>query len=510
MSQTAGRVADRRTRSGRRTGATAPGLGLGLLLGLVLCGPATGQYIYFQGDSVEMPFPVETPSYRLLAMGDLRLVIPDENNEISMSDFGRNVAGVAADKEGWSLESWYGQHRTTDDFLTSQGGPEFAQRQAIFQQVGTTQAIYRKDGRRALGATVQWDDESVRQRVGNRSQVRGPRFSGLWNERVWRFSLGAALTRVNDNEDVTSSDIFGLRHFSRAWYFTFGAITSLYGLNVGGQLELDRVVIDGRSRDPSGFHQDDFTWNRPATRGRISVILPPGSNLQAGVNVSILHRNGDEQAKISWSDRFPDNPGRFNYDVEIGTFSEKERAFQIEGRALYWLGDLPRVSVSASYEDFSSDVVEGANFIGSRRGGKTDQTTYRLGGGLATSLLEERLQVGVEGRAWFRDSQVTELRSSTDTSSRQLGAVAGAEWFPRPDIALRGGYGRQVIDADLNLPYTLQTGNVFSLGVGYVPQGGMISLDTYLRYIDRTPNENGGENRQRDELEFGLYSRLLF
>lgn len=471
---------------------------------------ARAQYLIFESEQLGVPFPGSSLVPRLQAMGGLQWVIPDENNELNLSDFGDNVAAIAADKDGWNIDSWYGQIRNKNDFIFSRGGPLLAQSETVRQEALSTEAVYRNGRGRAIGLFYQWSHQEIKRRLGDDSKTRGPQLGGLWNERIWRFDLGARVTSFGDDQALKTADVFELSHRSKAWIVSLGAATEVVGLDLGGQVEINRNRIDGTSRDPSGFHQDDFRWERPSTRVRLSAALPPGSDLEAAVNVSFLRLRGKEEVQISWSDRFPLNPSQFFYSKKLPTFKEDEDAFAVEGRALYWLAGELRATAYARFEDFTSVVEEAANFKGSRRQQDLDRSTTTLGGGLGTTLLDGALQLGVEAAGVFADTKTILLRTSSDVSSRSLEGRGGVEWFPRSNLALRAGFGRNVIDADLDQPFTLQTGNVISAGVGYTPRGGMVRFDAVVRRVDRTPDEEGGAERENDRTELGLFTRLLF
>lgn len=471
---------------------------------------ASAQYIDFQAERAGFAFRDETSLSRLISMGGLRFVIPDENNEINLADFADNVAGVASDKDGWSVDLSYDKRRNTDDAFETRRSTASVQRTVVTQEVADWTVIYRNGTGRALGATYQWDAQSVHLRFGDDSKARGPKVSALWNESIGPLRLGTSVHRWTDNEDITSPDIYAIRHFSDAWTWKFGAAADLIGLQLAGQLELERNTIEGKSRDPSGFHQDDFQWLRPTTRARLSLLVPEGSALEAGVNLSFLDRSGREEAQISWSDRFPANPGGFNYDQRLGTFEEEESGMELEARALYWLGWAPRVGGYFRYEDFSSDVVESSNFIGSRRASSLDRKETVVGGGAATSLMSERFTVGVEGESRFTTTDEDAARVLSSVDAREVSLRGGIEWFVRSNVAFRTGYEYLTTDTDIDAPFTLRAGSAGSIGVGYVPSGGIITLDGYFRYLDQVPSEDGGENRDVGQWQLGIYSRMLF
>lgn len=483
------------------------------LLGLVLAAsPAAAQFIAFQADRFGAPLGDRLITARLGAMGGMRYVIPDENLEINLSDFGRNIAARARDKDpGWTLENGYSRFRRTEDFVANIGRGDFAQREVLTQEGALALASFRMDTGRAFGGQVVWNAQQVTERVGTDSRTRGPNMSAYWNETVGPFELGLGVTRFNDNEAITSTDLFAIRHFSSLIRYSLGALYSFGGLDWGAQVDFDQVTIRGKSRDDSGFHQDDFLWRRPTLRYQFSAFLPEGGDLEAGINLRAFDLEGREQVSISWSDRFPANPGGFNFDKTLGTFEESESGVRVEARALYWLGYAPRVGGFFAFEERSSEVVESVNFLGSRRQGQVEQTKLELGGGFGTSFLSEVLTLALEVEGEFAEVTETDrLGVSSDRSTRDVMVRGGVEWFVRTNLALRAGYDWLASDTDLNGPFSLQTGNGANLGFGFLPHGGIFSVDGVFRYVDREPKETGGRSLETDGFEVGLYTRLLF
>ena len=160
--------------------------------------------------------------------------------------------------------------------------------------------------------------------------------------------------------------------------------------------------------------------------------------------------------------------------------------------------------------DFSSDVVESSNFVGSRRGGSLDRKETVVGGGLASAIGSDRLTLGVEGEARLTNTEQSVTRATLTTDARDVSLRGGLEWFVRANLAFRGGYEYRTTDTDTDAPYTLRSGSAVSLGAGYVPSGGIITVDGYFRYLDQTPSEDGGANREVDQWQLGIYSRMLF
>lgn len=489
-----------------------------LLTTFVLCalasavgGTAHSQYLVFNADQLGLDTDPQDSNVRLRSMGGLRFVIPDENNEINHADFGQNVAGIAADKDGWSVESTAARKRVTDDYQATRAGSGFAQREAITSEVLSAEAIYRSEAGRAIGGSFAWNAQGSEFRVGNDGRVRGPSMSALWNEPIGDLSLGAKVTRITDDEALVSTNVFGITHESDTWIVGLGAVYPWGGFDWGAQYEFYQTTINGTSRDPSGFHQDDFKWQRPQSRLRLGAMLPTGGSLEFGVNFIRDALDGAEDGQISWSDRFPSNPGGFNFDRKVPTFEEEENSTRIEARALYWLGYSPRVSAFFAQESRDVAITESANFIGSRRAGSRDGSSTEIGGGVATGLFGEQLTIGIEGEVAYSDFDVTDREGTTrNVKSRDGAGRIGLEWFAREDFALRGGVEFLSTDPDTDAAFTLQEGLSVSTGFGWVPRGGIYVVDGMFRYVDREPKEDGGSNREVDSFELGLYWRLLF
>ncbi|MFN8549412.1 MAG: hypothetical protein U0527_15925 [Candidatus Eisenbacteria bacterium] len=476
---------------------------------LFVASSSHAQFIAYESHLAELPLFDSRSSARLLGMGGLELVIPDENREINLFDFGRNLAGLAADKDGWSLETQYGRLIDALDYSSELGGAPIAQRQVINQHSANTQIIFRQGGRRAVGTTIQFDSQDQDYRFGADNLMRGPRVSGYYNDRFGPVSLAIGLTRWTDNEDVASPDIFSIRHESSTWLVNLAAATRAAGFEWGVEADFENVTIRGKSRDAAGFHQDEFQWRRPATNLRATAILARPGRLQAGFNLASGSRNGTEEAKISWADRFPQNPGRFYYAVRVPTFHEEESEWSLEGRASYRLQGSLRASLYGNTSGFSSDVTEAGNWIGSRRAQKLDDANARVGGGLSKGFVGDRVLVGLEGFGIFRTRDLTLSRAKSSISSRQLAGTLGAEWMVGPGFAVRGGYLVRNNDEDVDAPETLSKGNGWSLGFGYLPRGGMVALDGAVRSVGLDPDGTTSTNLRTDQTEYLVAARFI-
>lgn len=483
------------------------------LLPLICCalaGSAQAQYIAFRGERVGQPPALFLPATRLQGMGGLAFTIEDENRELNLLDFAQNVAGVASDKEGWSIEAWGGENRRGDDYGALYSGAEVRQRTVADQGSLLAQIFYRRNGTQAIGGTVDWKTQSVRNRYGSDLLTRGPRGNLIANQKIGPVRCGLGIIRWTDSEDVTSPDVFAIRHVSTVWGLQLGAAMDWAGLDWAAQAQFDRVTIDGKSRDAAAFHQDEFEWRRPATKIRLSALLPSGKKLEGGANVLILSRTGVEEGRLSWSATFPQNPAGIEFSATVPTFTEEEDGFGVEGQLRYRLTPRVRLAGYASTETFDSEVKESTNYIGSRRAEKVETSRARIGGGASTSLAGDRVLIGAEFTGLFAKDEVTQARSSSSVDSRDIELRTGVEWMFRPALALRAGYQRVSADEDTERPATLQLGHGATFGFGWAPRGGLTTLDAGLRLRKQTPKEDGGSERKTEHLDYSVTTRFVF
>lgn len=487
---------------------------------LVVSGEARAQYLTFDAARRGVTVLEARPSLRLDAMGGLYLVVPDENNELNISDFGANIAGVAADRRGWSVESWFGRNNGFVDENSTYYGRPVRQRDRLDFERGGLDVVYRREAKRALGMTVFWNGYDTRRTYGSNSRVSGPDSRFFFNQAIGPVTAGIGVTTASDKENVVSSDIFSIRHTSKTRRLTLAAsldlgdmASKLAGMYVGAQVDADRVRIDGASTDPAGFHGDEFRWRRPATGVRLTLVRPEGPGALAfGANVGRLRREGTEEATISWSDRFPENPSRVNYTVRVPSFTEKETGWDAEGRASWRLSRRLRLGGHGVYQKFDSavQVASNSNFVGSRLQEDSGLTFWRLGAGLGTVLRGGRLRAGLEGSVDGGRLKSERLRQELTVKTRTYEVRAGAEYFVVADLAVRAGYQRGSLDPAVGEPGSLGLSSGFTLGFGYVPRGGLVAIDAYLRAWKENPDVPATLDRRAESRDIGVSARLLF
>ena len=482
---------------------------------LVLPGMAGAQYLTFDAARRGQTISEARPSLRLDAMGGLYLVIPDENNELNLSDFGGNLAGVLRDRGGSSVESWYGRNNSYVDLNTAYQGQDVRQRSRLDLEGGGLDVVYRREAQRALGMTLFWRGYDARLTYGPDSRVTGPDSRVFINQVIGPVTAAVGVATASDNEALVSPDIFAIRHTSQTRRLTVAAAWDprLAGMSVGAQVDVDRVRIDGTSADPAGFHGDRFDWRRPATQMRLTLVRPEGLGpLAFGVNVGRLRRHGTEEATISWSDRFPMNPSRVNYASRIPSFTETEHGWDAEGRALWRFARHLRLGGEGLYRKLDSRVTAAnSNFAGSRSQEIAKVTAWRVGAGLSAVLLpDDRLRAGVETAVDGGQLDSARPRESLTQTTRGYEARTGAEYLFARDLVVRAGYQWRSQDHAVGEPASLGLSNGLTFGLGYVPRGGLVALDTSLWVWRERPDVPGAANREAAARDLAISARFLF
>jgi hypothetical protein len=408
---------------------------------------------------------------RLEGMGGLEVSVPDENNELNLSDYAGNVAGVVLDKDRWSLESWIGFRRRLQDPTTRE------RRRLTYGNAGT-EVIYRSHGAWAVGGRMDWRRLKSSRLYGDTYEIRGPVSEALVNYRFFgRMLAGLRVGYRAENEDRASDDVFALRHRLNRRVGQAGLALLLGPWQVGATWDFERGEIEGKSRDPAAFHTDIFTWTRPRDTYGLQVIFAPNPRLRGGAYVRRLRIEGGEWAEISWSDRFPDNGSQEDFALETATFREKESRTALGTRWELRLN--PSLLLGSRLDAARGDLTirEGINFMGSRRETDREWDWWRGVLGLGYRFPGHRGRVGVEVSLARGSWTERWARGTVDRTWQSRRVKAGAEMFWRPYLVLRGGIELGDLDQDVDAPATLQRGRTVSLGASYVPLGGLVQVD---------------------------------
>jgi hypothetical protein len=322
-------------------------------------------------------------------------------------------------------------------------------------------------------------------------------------------TVGGSIHLISDNEDLRSESVFAIRHESSGVRGTGGIALDLGSLLLGAQIESQSNTIRGLSRDESRFHEDKLTWKRPSKVYDLSAFWTPTEMLAGAVRARIVQVDGREEVKISWSDRMPDNPSRSNFLERTGTFKETRDGTEIGTRWEVVPIDRVRVGARIDRSKIDDTVIEGKNYKGSRRAQDTSDELLSGGGGASYETADGRFRVGAEGWYTTLDSKAKGIEETTQTKSRQIEFRTGGEYFVRDRFALRGGFQRIAFDSDRDHPRTLEVGNGYTLGVGYVARGGLYQLDAAIRILNMDPDYSGFPNREDARTSITLGARFL-
>ncbi|MBU1700512.1 MAG: hypothetical protein KJ970_02905 [Candidatus Eisenbacteria bacterium] len=478
---------------------------LTILLGILLLGECHASIIdyFLEQEGFEVGRYSGPGSTRLDGMGRLELVIEDENNEINLSDYGGNGAGVILDKDRWSVETW-------SQFGNRLQDPREQTRRRFVTGSFGTDIIYRLQGKRAYGLYGDWRRLQGSRNYGDVYEVKGSTWHLFYNERPFSW-MAAAITYggVAENEDRVSDDVFSLKHrVSRPK----GQVALAFLINrfqAGWTWDFLRGNINGKSRDAAAFHTDTFTWYRPLNTMGFQLVYHQSEDLQGGVFIRTYKIDGAEKAEISWSDRFPDNGGRQNFQIETTSFIENEDYRILGTRWLYKLKDRYRLGASITQESRSWRVEEGVNFKGTRRAEDVESDAVRLGLGASATFLRDRVQVGIEGYLERGDMTSREMRDVADRSWEDLSVRLGGEVFWKRNLVLRAGAIFESLDLDVDLPATRQNGTLYTVGASYLPRGGLFQLDGAIGLAQRRESLEGDEQKLLEELTWSLGLRYI-
>ncbi len=472
-------------------------------LGLIMATPAEGtvrEWLMLRAGLDPTALP-SAPSVRLAGMGQVDLCIRDEANEINVRDFGGNVAGVLDDSDGWVIESWFGGTQ-----LQSQQSRLDVERS--YGQAGA-QVIYRSE-ERAVGLDYNWTYYEEDAIPGDWARVRGPLLSGVVNQRVAGFVVGAIVGQERENEDRHSNDFFAVRHRQSRWVGQLGALRAFGAWKVALGWDFERGEVKGKSVDPSRFHEDTFSWTRPVDRFSLAVVLPKTGGFEGAVRARFLDRSGGEIAEVSWSGTSPRNPSREIYLREnLITFHEEESDADVTARLRLQLGGA-LLGLEGSVRTWEWEVVEGTNFKGSNRGGRWASDELSLGAGLSLPLLENTLVAAVQVRGTQEDWESREGLVLQEATARYATAGAGLELFVREDLVLRGGVWASSLDRDTDEPLSLSHRRGMAGGFSWLPSGGTMQFHGSLRLIKEDPwDEDAGSLEEIDGTSFLLGMRML-
>ncbi len=478
-----------------------------LLFSVALAGGTQGQAIDWAADVSDVTLERGPGSARLEGMGGLLLGIPDEGRELNLHDYGRNLSGILWDSDASRMDLWY---RASDAVVDLRDAQRTRTRsRSELGESGTT-LYWRVSPRRLLGADVALERLGDQTERSDRSLVRNPSWDAFGMQQFGSFVLGGEIGFTRDDQSLRTEDVFAITHGSSGTRYVGAVAYRRRPIVAGLQVERQANTITGASHDESRFHEDEMTWKRPVGIYSATVIWQPSEKISGALRGEVQRVDAREEARISWSDRMPDNPGRATFLLDVGTFEEKVRRNVVGSRWEVHPVELLQLGAEWESGQVKEDVTEGENFKGSRRAENSKRSWTRLGVGGGYELAGGRLHVGADGWYLRKTDEQGLVGGKSKATGRTVDFRAGAEWFVASSIALRGGFTRTAADSNVDQPETLLAGNGFALGIGYLPRGGLYQIDAAFRQRRLNPDYQGDPSREESGTAISLGARFLF
>ncbi len=476
--------------------------------------PAAAQAIDWLASQSGIDLPADPGSSRLDGMGGLRIVVPDEARELNLHDYGRIASGLLWDGDYRRWDFWASDLSQVND-RTDDSGLRTRNRDDLLEIGG--RMSWRPNDQRVLGGEYVFDQLEQSIERGDRTKSRGPRWGIFGAQRVGKLAIGGSVRLTSDNEDLSSDDVFSIRHRSDGARFVGSLAYRASSFELGLQAESQTNTITGISREEARFHEDEYTWKRPVQVYSGAFVWHATERLAGALRARGFTLDGSQKVAVSWSDRMPGNPGGGPepgqgeaLQLLTGTFSEEADGVEMGTRWELLLLDWMRVAVEAEQGEKSDEVVEGDNFKGSRRALSTEDSWTRAGGGAGAEWMDGRMRFGVEG--WMlrnEHKQTSVIGAESETTSRILEMRTGLEFFIEQNLAIRAGYNRSAEDSDLDAPRTLGIGDGVTFGLGYYPRGGIYAIDAAVQHRMVEPDYEGDPASEGSSTVVTLAARLL-
>ncbi len=440
-----------------------------------------------------------TPSVRLSGIGDLSICIADESNELNAHDFGRNIAGLLNDGDGWTINTWMTGFTSTQDVPGVSSEHRYGS--------AGSQVVYRSS-KRALGLDVNWTYYEATTRPGDWTRTRGPLKSFVMNEAFGPdLVLGVKIGVESENEDRQSDDFFNIRHGQDRWVGQFGAEYYLGDINLSASWHFKRGEVKGKASDANRFIEDTYTWICPEDRFILASVIPLGNLADCAVRLSMMDREGGEDVEISWSAESPTNPSNENFSAEATTFSEEKSDFELTNQWRFYLSSDMLLGLEASYSKSKWDVVEGLNFKGSNLNGNWETTSFTMKAGISQRIFKNIL-VGLQLNAQQAKSETSP--DPEEATSRRLTGNIGFEYFISEAVILRGGFQKCSYDRNIDEPVSLSQSHLITAGLSWVPRGGLFQINSAFSVGQSRPyNDYATMLRDIDEVSYLIGFRML-
>lgn len=474
---------------------------------------------------------------RLDGMGGMRESVPDENNEINLLDFGRNVTGELDDKPTSHVDAysgprrWYDQSTPADpdeDFRTfpfffkynALPSPNDALGGEIFVESSTGERLITPDFRHRFRLPIEnpaaGSNDGTLLIADLSRQVLAAHYAHRFRD--W-LSAGVRASYGHEEEDRDRTNLYLINHEVDNWALDMslaGTVVKeagpLRNLVLGTNVQLIQTAIDGLSKDD--LHVDEFTWERPTWGLDIHALGDVYDWIHGGLNIRYKSFDGQEEMDQNWSAQFPLNPTQVTITQHLSSMEEGSRQSQLETRVEARPPDLP-ATFGLGFEMGQSEYwLNPFQNINSFQSAKNERlTAWRLTGGgsyhldQGMGLLAAEMSYGLEDL----DDRVTVPTVRTGSSLFELGL--GGEYTVTETLVGRAGYRLFLEDEDRDHEGESQelTTQRFALGGGFRIPNGRVFIDAAFQYdfVDRG-EEPGQEFDDEDRSNFTLQVRSLF
>jgi hypothetical protein len=484
-----------------------------LALALALAVPAAGwaQVLDLRLGANGPAFTYGRASGRLDAMGGMLIVVPDEASELNMLDFGDNITGVLGDRDSWSTDIWARSTQRTDRTLLDR------RRRINSSEEGLLFVSRLRGNRLALGGLVSRVDGSF-SGLGEDSQTLTGSAGSIYYAQAFgsRLVLGGRFASQAEDENLRSDYVFAIAHASAV---TQGGAAVAYQpvawLDLGVSADYVDSKIDGVSS--SGVHRDLYDWSRPTVQVAGQALGRFGK-ASAGLLYRWTGSDGREEVEINWADRFLLNPTRQNISWRGPTMKEELDRRVALGRFQWTPSEGTTIGAMLGYLGETNKVTKKSNFDSSLPATDTDAWTGLGVFGASRWFMDERLLGAVEFRRERTSTDYTEERWAYNLDSYHTEIGAGAEYFWKRDVLVRGGLLRSTHGQDQGIGTIEHAGYGVTLGLGYVPSGGLLQIDAGYRFLKETPDDASKTLAEQEGLELGklevqaftVSARLLF
>jgi hypothetical protein len=475
---------------------------------------------------------------RLDALGGMREAVPDENNEINLLDFARNVTGELDDKPGTHVDAFSGPQRwydqTTGDLpdedfrvfpfyfkYNALPRPNDALGGIIFAQAGTAERLIDEDFRDRFKLPVENPPTGTNDNTLLNSDLNGQTYAVHYAHRFGpRLAVGGRAGYAREEEERDGASLYLIDHNTDDWFLELGVSGKVIdqagpfrnwvaGANGRGILS----NIHGVSSDD--VHLDEFEWDRP----QVGFDLHGTGLLLDYITGGVLYRyhsfDGQEEMQLNWSPQFQLNPTNQTIETQLSAFEEGFRGSRFQTRWEARPPELPAsfgLGIELEQTEYWLNPFQNQNSFATAKNER--KTGWRMTGGgsyflpEARGLLAGEMAFGLEDN----DDRVSSPAVRVGESTFELGAAA--EYAVAEPVVGRAGYRLILTDEDRDREGATQelTTHRVALGGGLRAPNGQVFIDAAFQYdfVGRGEEEGEPVFDDEDRSNFTVQVRTLF